>query len=183
MAAAFSAMEPSSVKMYHTSTTGRIRLEYVSPSPGRFATAMLNTASVSAATTTTTSIPALCQIPARATALDHSPRLAAAALPLSQSSTMQTAQATTSHPSQPNAAVNAPQTAAMAAFAAKKVLLLFSISLPSISPHTGPCIYCLSSSPRPRPAGRSSPRHRCSLHRRRRSTSPCRPAAHSSGLR
>ena len=93
--------------------------------------------------------------------ISETPRLAAAALPLSQSSTMQTAQATTSHPSQPNAAVNAPQTAAMAAFAAKKVLLLFSISLPSISPHTGPNICCLSSSPRPRPAGRSSPRRRC----------------------
>lgn len=36
ISAAFSAMLPNSVKMYHTSTTGKIRLEYVSPIPAGF---------------------------------------------------------------------------------------------------------------------------------------------------
>ena len=76
---------------------------------------MASTPSVTAATSTTASIPPLCQMPARAAALDHSPRLAAAALPLSQSSAMQATHAATSHPSAPKAAVNAPHTAATAA--------------------------------------------------------------------
>ena len=50
--------------------------------------------------------------------------LAAAALPLSQSSAMQAAQASTSQPSHPNAAVKAPHSAATAAFAYKKPFFL-----------------------------------------------------------
>ena len=55
----------------------------------------------------------------RSIALLTAALLAAAALPLSQSSAMHTAQASTSQPSQPNAAVNAPHSAATAAFAYK----------------------------------------------------------------
>ena len=64
-------------------------------------------------------------MPARAAALDHSPRLAAAALPLSQSSAMQATHAAASHPSAPKAAVNAPHTAATAAFAPLKNIAYF----------------------------------------------------------
>ena len=131
MAAAFSAMEPSSVKMYHTSTTGSTTPFTSKPSPGRLATATASTASVKAHTSTTTTIPALCQMPARAAALDHAPLLAAAALPLTQSSAMQAAHATTSQPSQPNAAVNAPHTAATTALPLTN-RFRFSIKHPSI---------------------------------------------------
>ena len=75
MAAPFSAMEPNSVKIYHTNTTGRTTPSKSNPTPspnaGRFSTATFKTKSVSAATQTTTTMPALCQIPARAAALIH----------------------------------------------------------------------------------------------------------------
>ena len=58
-------------------------------------------------------------------------RLAAAALPLTQSSAMQAAHATTSQPSQPNAAVNAPHTAATTALPLTN-RFRFSIKHPSI---------------------------------------------------
>ena len=57
--------------------------------------------------------------------------LAAAALPLTQSSAMQAAHATTSQPSQPNAAVNAPHTAATTALPLTN-RFRFSIKHPSI---------------------------------------------------
>ena len=104
--------------MYHTSTTGKISTVYCMPNTGRFSTATPSTPSAMAATNTTTTIPALCQMPARATALDHSPLDAAAALPLIQSITMHTAQASTSHPSQPKAAENAAHSAVTAALSA-----------------------------------------------------------------
>ena len=59
--------------------------------------------------------------------LDHSPLLAAAALPLSQSSAMQAAQAITSQPSQPNAAVKAPQAAAITALTHRKTVVVFMV--------------------------------------------------------
>ena len=48
MAAAFSAMEPSAVKMYHTSTTGSTTPFTSKPSPGRLATATASTAEIAA---------------------------------------------------------------------------------------------------------------------------------------
>ena len=158
MAAAFSAMEPSSVKIYHTSTTGSTTPSKGSSSPGRLAAAMPSTASVNALTSTTTSIPALCQMPARAAALDHCPRLAAAALPLSQSSAMQAAHAAMSHPSQPKAAVNAPQAAQTAALPHKNTLRSPTpCSFPGVTPT------CLCTAPPPSDPGRRtglSPRRR-----------------------
>ena len=58
-----------------------------------------------------------------AAALDQQPPLQAAAVPDSQSSTLHIAHAAVSQPSQPNAAVNAPQTAATAALTNKNTLL------------------------------------------------------------
>ena len=84
---------------------------------------MPSTASVRAAVNTTRIIPNLCQIPPLAAALDQRPPLQAAAVPDSQSSTIHIAHAAVSQPSQPNAAVNAPQTAATAALTNKNTLL------------------------------------------------------------
>ena len=120
-------------KKYHNLSKAKILRAIITsrPSPGRLATATASTASVRAHTSTTTTIPALCQMPARAAALDHAPLLAAAALPLTQSSAMQAAHATTSQPSQPNAAVNAPHTAATTALPLTNKFR-FSIKHPSI---------------------------------------------------
>ena len=84
MATAFSMMLPSSVTMYHTSTTGHTRPGYWmgSASTGRLVSTISSSRSAPAATTTTTIIPILCQIPSRAWALDHSPTLQAAADPV-----------------------------------------------------------------------------------------------------
>ena len=76
-------MLPSSVKIYQISTMGTIITSYLNGSTtGTCASIRLITLSHSAATITTTIIPALCQIPLRAVALSQSPVRMAPALPV-----------------------------------------------------------------------------------------------------
>ena len=87
--AAFSAMLPSSVKMYQHSTTGSTRVGIVNVTPGMLFTSTCSTVSATAATTTTTIMPALCHTPSLAVLLDQLPVAVAAAVPLIQSAAMQ----------------------------------------------------------------------------------------------
>ena len=84
MATPFSAMLPSSVMMYHTSTIGS-----TSPPnwkgramPGRLSRAAPMSRSAPAATRTTTTMPHLCQMPSLALPLAQLPALAAAREPV-----------------------------------------------------------------------------------------------------
>ena len=78
------AMLPSSVMMYHTNTMGIINpLNWNGSSiPGRLASTMPISRSAPAATSTTTTMPHLCQIPSRALAEDQPPPLQAAREPV-----------------------------------------------------------------------------------------------------
>lgn len=71
MAAAFSATLPGSVRIYHTSTTGSTSTVYSTGRLGILSATMPSTPSVRAAATTTSSMPPLCQMPARAAALEN----------------------------------------------------------------------------------------------------------------
>lgn len=164
MAAPFSAMEPNSVKIYHTNTTGRTTPSKSNPTPspnaGRFSTATFKTKSVSAATQTTTTMPALCpdsRAGCRAGPLSPAGGGRAAAQPIQRHAA---AQASTSQPSHPNAAVKAPHNAATAAFAYKKPFFLskfpfifkhsihFCTNQRATSPRLTHTAYTASASPR-----------------------------------
>ena len=87
--------------------------------------------SATRAMATTRIMPPLCQAPSRILALDQRPSLAAAALPISQSASISSTQATTSQPNHPHTAVNAATPAATAALIPSKVISSIVLSFPS----------------------------------------------------